>query len=85
MRRLPQVGGAKARTSDAALRFEQGWRHTRHAGFIHAQVQAHTGASLAALVEGQEQGIGHVQAAGVVHIVAASPQGRAAFIARERR
>src|SRR5262245_777075 len=33
--RLPQVGRAKTRTADAALRFEQGWCNTRTAGYVH--------------------------------------------------
>src|SRR5712691_2081350 len=81
--RLPQMSCAETRSRDAALRFEDRGRDARHPCFVHAEIDAPALARLATLVQGQQQGIGHVEATGVVHVVAARAYGRPTLVAGE--
>src|SRR5262249_29607380 len=83
--RLPQMPGAETRSRHTALRFEDCWGDARYPRFVHAEIDPHTLARLATVTQGQQQGIGHVEATGVVHVVATRPDGWPALVAGEGR
>ena len=83
MRRLPQMPAAQPLACDAALRLQNGRSYARDPGLLHAQVNAHSFAGSVAAVQGQQQRIGHVVSGGVIHVVVACPQRRAALITSE--
>ena len=65
------------------MRFQDSRADGRHAGFLHGEVDTHALAGLFALIQRQQQGIGHVVAHRVIHVVIAGPPRWAVFIASQ--
>ena len=83
VRRLPPVGAAQAIAGDAPAAPPR-WPGPlpRQPVFQHGQVNPHALARLVALVQGQQQGVGHVVADGMVHVVGGwAPLGGSALVA----
>src|SRR5882724_3367356 len=85
VRRLPRMRRAEAWSSDTALYLQDGWRDTRDPGLIHAEIDPCAFPRLAATVQRQQEGVGDIEPAGMIHVVAAGADGLAPFIACQKR